>query len=81
MDRSEIERRVIQVVSRVLSIDEDDIQPEHHFVFDLGADSSQSVQLVDAFEEEFQIEMDREAALAVKTVGEAVDFIAEYVNR
>ncbi len=81
MERSEIERRVKQVVSRVLSVGEEEILPEHHFVFDLGADSSQSVQLVDAFEEEFQIEMDREAALGVKTVGEAVEFIAKYVNK
>lgn len=81
MERSEIERRVKQVVSRVLSVDENEIQPEHHFVFDLGADSAQSVQLVDAFEQEFNIEMDRDAALGVKTVGEAVDFIAQYVNK
>jgi acyl carrier protein len=81
MERGEIERRVKQVVSRVLRIDESEIEPQHHFVFDLGADSAQSVQLVDAFEQEFNIEMDRDAALGVKTVGDAVEFISQYVNK
>ncbi len=48
--------------------------------FDLGAESTQSVQLVAAFEEEFDIEMEGEAALAVQTIGEAADFIAKYVK-
>ena len=52
-----------------------------NFVFDLGAESTQSVQLVAAFEEEFGIEMEGEAALSVQTVGDAVDFIATYVNK
>ncbi len=81
MERQEIEKRVKQVVSRILRIDESMIEPSSHFVFDLGAESTQSIELVDAFEQEFDIEMDREAALAVKTVGEAVDFIAGYVAR
>jgi acyl carrier protein len=51
------------------------ITPEARFVEDLGAESIQSVELVAAFEEEFDIEMDDEEALAVKTVGKAVDFI------
>jgi len=75
MDRSEIERRVTRVVCDVLDIDEDMVTPEANFVFDLGAESTQSVQLVAAFEQEFDIEMEREAALAVDTVGGAVDFI------
>ncbi|HUU23636.1 MAG TPA: acyl carrier protein [Phycisphaerae bacterium] len=81
MDRSEIEQRVVKVVCDVLNIDEDMIRPDSNFVFDLGAESTQSVQLVAAFEEEFGIEMDNEAALAVQTVGSAVDFIGQYVTR
>jgi acyl carrier protein len=50
-------------------------------VFDLGAESTQSVELVAAFEQEFDIEMDDDAALAVKTVGGAVDFIVRQVGR
>jgi len=79
MDRAEVEARVKKVVSRVLGVDEDMITPDSHFVFDLGAESAQSVQLVAAFEGEFNIEMDNDAALKVKTVGAAVDFISRYL--
>jgi acyl carrier protein len=80
MNRDEIQRRVVKVVCQVLGVDAGMVQPESHFVFDLGAESTQSVELVAAFEGEFNIEMDEEAALTVKTVGDAVDFIAAYVK-
>jgi acyl carrier protein len=79
MEKSEIQQRVIKVVCQVLDVDEDMVERESHFVFDLGAESTQSVELVAAFEAEFDIEMDEEAALEVQTVGAAVDFIARYV--
>ncbi len=81
MDKSEIQTRIIKVVCQVLNIDQDMVTLESNFVFDLGAESTQSVQLVAAFEEEFGIEMESEAALSVQTVGEAVDFIANYVKQ
>ena len=81
MNKSEIQERIIKVVCKVLNTDKDMVEPESNFVFDLGAESTQSVQLVAAFEEEFGIEMESEAALSVQTVGEAVDFIAKYVNK
>jgi acyl carrier protein len=77
MDRSEVEKRVIKVVCQVLGVDADIVKPESHFVFDLGAESTQSVELVAAFESEFNIEMDEDAALEVETVGGAVEFIAK----
>ena len=77
MDRNEVQQRVNKVVRQVLGVDEAMIQPESHFVFDLGAESTQSVELVAAFEAEFDIEMDEDAALAVETVGGAMDFIAK----
>ena len=80
MDKSEIQTRIIKVVCEVLNIDKEMVSPESNFVFDLGAESTQSVQLVAAFEEEFGIEMEGEAALSVQTVGEAVDFMAKYVK-
>jgi len=80
MDKSEIEAGVVKVVCQVLNIDKDMVSLESNFVFDLGAESIQSVQLVAAFEEEFSIEMESEEALSVQTVGEAVDFIANYVK-
>ena len=81
MEKSEINDRIVKVVCEVLSVTPDMVKPESNFVFDLGAESTQSVQLVAAFEEEFDIEMEGEAALAVETVGGAVDFIEPYVNK
>ena len=80
MEKSEVQERVIKVVCEVLNIDKDMVSLESNFVFDLGAESTQSVQLVAAFEEEFDIEMEGEAALSVQTVGDAVDFIAKYIK-
>jgi acyl carrier protein len=80
MERNDVEQRVKRVICCVLDVDEDMIEPDSHFVFDLGAESTQSVELVAAFEAEFDIEMDEDAALTVKTVDDAVDFIAGYVR-
>ncbi len=76
MDKDEIRRRVVKVVCRVLNVTEDMVQPESHFVFDLGAESTQSIELVAAFEGEFDVELDEEAALGIQTVGEAVEFVS-----
>ncbi|MFH1920617.1 MAG: acyl carrier protein [Planctomycetota bacterium] len=71
-----IEERVVAVTARVLRLEPEEIKFEHAFAIDLGAESVQSVELVAMFEEEFGIEMDEDAALAVETVGDAVTFIA-----
>jgi acyl carrier protein len=71
-----VEERVIAVTSRVLQLDPSEIEPQHAFTTDLGAESVQSIELVAMFEEEFGIEMDEDAALAVQTVGQAVEFIS-----
>ena len=80
MDKDEIRRRVVKVVCRVLNVTEDMVEPQSHFVFDLGAESTQSIELLAAFEGEFDIEMDDEAALKVQTVGDAVSFIGKYLD-
>lgn len=80
MNRSEIESRVKNVIGRVLKTDSNDIKLESNFVFDLGADSMQSVALIAAFEEEFNIELEEDKAREVQTVGGAADFIAQYVK-
>lgn len=81
MEKSEVDARVRKVIAKVLEIDEAEIENASNFVFDLGADSQQSVELVAAFEEEFEIEMVEDEALAVQNVGDAVDFIANVVNK
>jgi acyl carrier protein len=79
MDRQEIAERVKKVIGRVLKMDPAVIGDDDNFVFDLGADSMQSVQLVAAFEQEFDIEMAEDKALQVQSVSGAVDFIAGYL--
>lgn len=80
MNRTEVESRVKNVIARVLKTDVKDIKSESNFVFDLGADSMQSVALIAAFEEEFDIEMEEDKAREVQSVAGAVDFIAQYVK-
>ena len=67
--------RLIKVVVQTLKVDAARVTDDARFVEDLGAESIQSVELVAAFEEEFDIEMDEEASLAVKDVGKAIEYI------
>ena len=75
-----VEDRVKKVVIKVLKVDAARIKPQSRFAADLGAESIQSVELVAAFEEEFDITMNEDDALAVETVGGAVDFIGKCVR-
>lgn len=79
MEREEVKQRIKKVVANVLKIDESEIFDGANFIFDLGADSMQSMLLIGAFEEEFDIEMDVEKAQEVQTIGGAVDFISGYL--
>ncbi|MFO8030209.1 MAG: acyl carrier protein [Cyclonatronaceae bacterium] len=78
--QNDVQERVKKVIARVLEISEDDISDDANFIFDLGADSMQSMELVAAFEEEFDIEMDEEKALDIQTVSHAVEFISSYLK-
>ncbi len=77
---SDVEKRVKDVTSKVLKVDIGRITNDMRFVEDLGAESIQSVELVASFEEEFDIEMDEEEALDVKSVGTAIEFISKMVE-
>ena len=72
-----VEERVKAVTARVLGIDAARIKGEQSFAFDLGAKSVQSIELVAGFEEEFGIQLDEESALAVTTVGGAIEYLAK----
>ncbi len=80
MERVQIKERVYKVIGQVLEIDPAQIQEEHTFAADLGAESVQSVELMAGFEEEFEIEMDEDEALSVQTVGKAIDFIGKHLR-
>ena len=79
MEKNEILTRVKDVVSNVLKSDPSEITDDANFIFDLGADSMQSVELVAGFEEEFDIEMDQDKALEIQTIEDAANFIAGYL--
>ncbi len=80
MNNNEVQKRVKKAIATVLKVNEENISDESNFIFDLGADSLQSVELVAAFEEEFQIEMEEDKALEIQTVSDAVKFISQYLN-
>ena len=76
-----VTERVKAVVARQLKVSPDKVKDDSDFVKDLGAESIQSLELVAAFEEEFEIEMDEEKALGVKNVKDAVDFISKILEK
>ena len=74
-----VEERIKKIISEQLGVEEDDVIPEAKFVEDLGADSLDTVELVMALEEEFEIEIPDEDAEKIQTVSAAVEFIKEKV--
>ena len=74
---SNIEERVKKIVCEQLGVKEEEVTTESSFVNDLGADSLDTVELVMALEEAFDIEIPDEAAEGIATVGDAVKFIEE----
>ncbi|MBD2778840.1 acyl carrier protein [Iningainema tapete] len=75
MSQSPIFEKVKKIVADQLSVEADTITPQSNFANDLGADSLDTVELVMALEEEFDIEIPDEAAEKITTVQEAVDYI------
>jgi len=72
-----IAERVKQIVAEQLGVDEDQVTNEASFMEDLGADSLDTVELVMALEEEFDIEISDEDAEKIQTVQDAIDYITE----
>ena len=70
-----VEERVKQIIVEQLGVDEGEVTPNASFVDDLGADSLDTVELVMAFEEAFDIEIPDEQAEKIRTVKDAVDYI------
>ncbi len=74
---SDIEKRVTAIIVDLLGANEADIKPEARFREDLEADSLDLVELIMAFEEEFNGEISDEQAQKITTVGEAITYITE----
>ena len=73
---SDIAIRVTKIVVEHLGVDEAKVIESASFIDDLGADSLDTVELVMAFEEEFECEIPDDAAEKIQTVKDAIDFIS-----
>ena len=75
---SETADRVKKIVVEHLGVEADKVTPEASFIDDLGADSLDIVELVMAFEEEFNVEIPDDAAEKIATVKDATDYIDQH---
>lgn len=73
---TELEQRVIKVIADNLNVDKDSIKPESQLVADLGADSLDNVELIMAFEEEFDIQIPDDVAENIRTVRDLIELVA-----
>ena len=79
MSSAETAERVKAIIVEQLNVPAEDVNPEAHFIDDLGADSLDIVELVMALEEEYDIEISDESAEKIQTVGDAINYIQQHV--
>jgi len=72
-----VDEKVKDIISEQLDVDKGEVSPDASFVEDLGADSLDVVELVMAFEEEFDIEIPEEDAEKIIKVQDAINYISE----
>ena len=71
----DVKGKIKKIVADHLGIEEEKVTEEASFIDDLGADSLDTVELVMAFEEEFEVEIPDDAAETIQTVGDAISFL------
>ena len=76
----QIAEKVKQIIVEQLGVDEGEVTASASFVDDLGADSLDTVELVMAFEEAFDIEIPDEDAEKIRTVQDAIDYIEKHAK-
>jgi len=69
-----------KVISEVLGVEPEEVTMDSTFIDDLGADSLDVFQIIMAIEEEFDIEIDNDAAERISTVGDAVEAIKGVID-
>lgn len=74
---SEIQKKVVEVIVEQLGVEAEQVKLESHFIEDLGADSLDTVELLMALEEKFDIEIEEEMAEKLMTVQDIVTFVEE----
>ena len=77
MTTKSVEERVKEIICEQLGVEENEVAPNAKFIEDLGADSLDTVELVMAFEEEFDLEIPDEDAEKITTVGDAIQYIKD----
>ena len=81
MSVENVQERVKNIIVEQLGVEADQVKPEAQFVNDSGADSLDTVELIMALEEEFDVEIPDEKAEKIKTVGEAISYIEENAKK
>lgn len=76
-----VEDRIKKIIVEQLGVKEEDVVPTASFIDDLGADSLDTIELVMAFEEEFDMEIPDEQQEQMTTVQQVIDKINEHVNK
>ena len=76
MEKAKIEEKVIDIISNKLGLPEEEVTPAANFTMDLGADSLDTVELIMDFEKDFGLKISDEDAMGIKTVADAIDYIA-----
>ncbi len=71
------QNQIIKMIADQLQIDEEQVKPDASFMDDLGADSLDTVELIMALEEEFDIEIPDSEAEKIRTVQQALDYLDE----
>jgi len=74
-----VEDRVKEIIVQQLNVEESEVHPDALFIDDLGADSLDLVEMIMAMEEEFDLSIEDEDAEKIKTVQDAIDYIASNV--
>jgi acyl carrier protein len=74
---SDIAKKIKEIVVEHLGVEADKVTPEASFIDDLGADSLDTVELVMAFEEAFNVEIPEDAAEKIATVKDAIEYITK----
>lgn len=77
----DIAEKVKEIISQQLDVDLADVKEAASFIDDLGADSLAIVELVLAFEEQFEIDIPDEDTEKIRTVGDAVSYIQEHKGK
>lgn len=80
MSDKSVEEKVKDIIVEQLGVNPEQVVTSASFIEDLGADSLDTVELVMAFEEAFDIEIPDEDAEKIRTVSDAVDYIGKHAK-